>query len=297
MNTAEQEQDSLTAIGVSKEEAAVQAVKVRNELMAWELLIDGAKIPEISERTGIPRHDLAMLFYRKIKGQRNMQELPKFKKPKIIYKPVWPENLYCEVFKVEEYPAVDMPVDFGQAIEYALSFLSPTDQHIVNERLRYGKTLQEIGDNMQISRERIRQYEERAYKKLRHKDRADCLLHGLSFVEEKKRVEQEAREAKRARELEEARLLAVDEEARIAKLKDIDIKLLGLSYRANKCLTTAGILTVGELLQKDYFALMNIRWFGEKSLYDVINRMDALGADEWVEKVRRDMQSKGFNKA
>lgn len=66
-----------------------------------------------------------------------------------------------------------------EAVEAALGDLDPRTAHVL--RLRYGfedgvgRSLQEVGKVMRLSRERIRQIEAAAFDRLRHPSRASCL--------------------------------------------------------------------------------------------------------------------------
>lgn len=58
---------------------------------------------------------------------------------------------------------------------------------------------------------------------------------------------------------------------------DLRIEDLDLSERPRNCLKRAQINTVGELLQRTYTDLLNITNFGQKSLDEVIQRLDERG--------------------
>jgi len=68
----------------------------------------------------------------------------------------------------------------SQAVDDALSSLSPREQRVI--RLRFGiddgiwRSLREIGRDFYLSRQRIRQIEAKALRKLRHPARANGLL-------------------------------------------------------------------------------------------------------------------------
>jgi RNA polymerase sigma factor (sigma-70 family) len=69
---------------------------------------------------------------------------------------------------------------FHEQLEDLLGQLDPKERHIVERRFGLHdlepQTLAEIGDDMHLSRERIRQLEERALQKLRRSRRARQLL-------------------------------------------------------------------------------------------------------------------------
>ena len=58
---------------------------------------------------------------------------------------------------------------------------------------------------------------------------------------------------------------------------DLPIEALDLSERPRNCLRRAQIQTVGELVQKSEEDLLNITNFGQKSLEEVVAKLDELG--------------------
>ena len=58
---------------------------------------------------------------------------------------------------------------------------------------------------------------------------------------------------------------------------DLPIEALDLSERPRSCLRRAQIQTVGELVQKSEEDLLNITNFGQKSLEEVVAKLDELG--------------------
>ncbi|TWU43815.1 DNA-directed RNA polymerase subunit alpha [Novipirellula aureliae] len=73
-------------------------------------------------------------------------------------------------------------------------------------------------------------------------------------------------------------LSQADEEARLKTERlDLSIAEMGLSVRTTNCLEETGILTVRDLLQATPKKLMNISNFGEKTLEEVYEALEALG--------------------
>ena len=58
---------------------------------------------------------------------------------------------------------------------------------------------------------------------------------------------------------------------------DLPIEDLDLSERPRNCLKRAQVNTIGELLQRTEAELLNITNFGQKSLDEVIERLDERG--------------------
>lgn len=67
---------------------------------------------------------------------------------------------------------------------------------------------------------------------------------------------------------------------------DMTIEDMDLSTRSYNSLRNDGINTVADILKYDARRLRRIRDFGKKSLTEVIEKMEELGFDEWVSKVR-----------
>jgi len=58
---------------------------------------------------------------------------------------------------------------------------------------------------------------------------------------------------------------------------DLPIEALDLSERPRNCLRRAQVQTVGELIEKTEEDLLNITNFGQKSLEEVVAKLDELG--------------------
>jgi DNA-directed RNA polymerase subunit alpha len=58
---------------------------------------------------------------------------------------------------------------------------------------------------------------------------------------------------------------------------DLPIEALDLSERPRNCLRRAQVQTVGELIEKSEEDLLNITNFGQKSLEEVVAKLDELG--------------------
>lgn len=125
-----------------------------------------------------------------------------------------------------------------EAINNTLDTLFDREKRVLILRMYEGKTLQESGNEFNITRERVRQVEAKALRKLRHPKRADplfCVLMGWSkyeLEEYKKALDKEEKrkerieEAKRAKQREKQRLIyqkrreKVLEEARARRIEE-----------------------------------------------------------------------------
>jgi len=87
-------------------------------------------------------------------------------------------QLVCAIFQEEEIRMIDSN-SLKQTIDEFIAILKPNDQQVL--KMRFGlsdgeqKTLQQIGDILGVTRERIRQLERRALRRLKHPTRANKL--------------------------------------------------------------------------------------------------------------------------
>jgi RNA polymerase sigma factor (sigma-70 family) len=85
-------------------------------------------------------------------------------------------------------PAVDDPVrlaSHAQArllLEEAINSLTPREANVIRERFFRGESLDEVAEKMDVTRERIRQIESKALRKLRHESRIPRDLAGIADV-------------------------------------------------------------------------------------------------------------------
>ena len=85
----------------------------------------------------------------------------------------YPFNLIDEIYR-EEFVWVD-DQDHMDGLEHALETLTEREQKVIYERFQEMKTFEEVGKDFGITRERIRQIEAKALKKLRHPSRSKRL--------------------------------------------------------------------------------------------------------------------------
>jgi RNA polymerase primary sigma factor len=67
-------------------------------------------------------------------------------------------------------------------LDSALSDLKPREQDVIRQRFDGEKSLEEIGQGFKVTRERVRQIEEKAIGRLRHRSRAKRLAELIDFV-------------------------------------------------------------------------------------------------------------------
>lgn len=88
-------------------------------------------------------------------------------------------------------------------LDSALSELKPREQEVIRRRFDDEKTLEEVGTEFEVTRERIRQIQEKALGRLRHHSRAGRLVELIDFVPEEEAEEPQPESAAQEAEVEE----------------------------------------------------------------------------------------------
>lgn len=171
----------------------------------------------------------------------------------------------------------------------AIGTLTEREQHVLMRRYRDGATLEQVGQELGVLRERTRQIEGKALRKLRHPARREMYelvtraeYHQLrqdywELLGRYERVKEEA--------MDEALRNMYDAEGQISEVKReitaqqmaMPITELELSVRSCNCLKRAGLKTVGDLVSMPLGKLERVRNFGRKSCEEVLDRLKALG--------------------
>ena len=204
----------------------------------------------------------------------------------------------CAVYAVVFDSPVFFDINIAGVLE-AVAALHEKEQYVLDERLRHGKVLEAIGADMGLSRERIRQIEANAVRKLRlPKTAAAMRVSSLEHRTEELQAqvealaEQNAALTKRDRLLRRSVMAALDG-AMVVKSTPgapIPIENLGLNIRAYNCLYRAGHRTTEDVLKLDRKALFRIRNLGRGTLSDIVERMRLEGFTEWAEEVIQNAQ-------
>lgn len=164
------------------------------------------------------------------------------------------------------------------ALMDAISDLTDREQKVLDLRFIHGLTYEQCGYRFDVTRERIRQIEAKALRKLRHPRFAkhyllDTLNKAFEIDAERARLERENNQLV-------ARLNALgDKIAREKKTQErkVDIDEMELSVRSYNCLKRAGIYYVSDLDGMTYEKLKKVRNLGRKSIIEVINKAAEYG--------------------
>lgn len=157
----------------------------------------------------------------------------------------YPLNLLHQIFLTtgEKWDIERMTTEDNiEGLELAIGLLKERDQQIVNKRFKEYKTLQQIGDELSLTRERVRQLLLRALKSLQKQESRRYILFGRKGYDLNMAQEQEA------------------------KRKSPPIEELDLDARSYNALRRVKVLTIPQLVRMSDEELLRIRNFGEKSL-------------------------------
>lgn len=219
----------------------------------------------------------------------------------------YPFNLIDAVFcrEVEWYD----DADHMEGLEHALETLSDREQEVIHKRFQELKTLEETGRDFNVTRERIRQIEAKAVRKLRHPARQRFILHGFRGGAELEELKERAKELDEREELIEKRERTLDElierykpkfellnvtiESSIEDIQKsiregLKVEDMDLSVRSYNCLRRANINTALDLINlcesDKYLELLRVRNLGRKSLTEVLERLYELTGRDFREK-------------
>lgn len=194
------------------------------------------------------------------------------------YEPDGTEYLYSRVFgcKVEEV-FLFAPCDADETAEWALdSMLSERNAGIVR-RVITGESLEVIGRDFGLTRERVRQISEKAFHVMKRPAVAEILLMGVGAAKEEAdkvtsefRAEEERREAELAERRERYRNHVITMSAQ-------PLPVLDLSVRSYNALRRAGVDNVGQLIQISKWDFEHINYLGKKSMAEIIDSMHSNG--------------------
>ena len=208
--------------------------------------------------------------------------------------PGYPFNLIDAIYDCE-YIWIDDD-DHMNGLNHALGTLSDREQEVIKQRYMYYKTLEEVGRDFGLTRERIRQMEKHALFKLRHPSRKNFIEHGffgnaeLKELKERTKLLDEREKAIKEREDKLAETLenlgqiqaSVDlgmsaGEVRKAVELGMSIDNMDLSVRSYNCLKRSGITTISQLIDKcehdSTLDLLQVRNLGRKSLWEILEKL------------------------
>ena len=223
----------------------------------------------------------------------------------------WPWNLIAAIQQAgdgedlfEFDSAAVIPADFMGTLMYVLHTLTPREYMVILMRFSEGETYEQVGKHFNVTRERIRQIEAKAIRKLRNPARREFIRDGVSGrMEELKESISALREEniRLTEQLNKALESNTVEEfpAENSKLNTLMINM-DLSVRTFNCIARHmrmqynkpyDEITAADILLLDVNELIKIRDFGRKSLKELTDKMHELLGEEykWFPKGREEM--------
>lgn len=201
----------------------------------------------------------------------------------------WPYNLMQQAQVEVDDPLDHICSEAELLLAMCLSSMTEREKDVVMRRYYHQKTLKEVGEEIGVKQERVRQIEAKAIRKMRNPHYSYILLHGIkAYVDKRVNEKVEAELEARKQALEDAyryklaNAVIKDEDDKrdaIAKLMTITVEEMNLSVRSYNCLKRAQVSTVGDLIRRyeTYDQLYTIRNLGRKSLEEVVEKVQGYG--------------------
>jgi RNA polymerase sigma factor (sigma-70 family) len=191
----------------------------------------------------------------------------------------------------------DVDDEMRKHLEEVLNDLPDDETKALLLRFKEKKTLQEAGDAMDLSRERVRQLIKKAVRRLSLPEQKKAIVCGRTFLSELDKEKKAASEAlasyvkaktdyekktawirEKTRRLDSAiEALSSDDDAYYESILDTKIVDLGLSVRATNCLVRSDIPTLRELVKKSDADLLRVRNLGRHSYEEITAKLEELG--------------------
>lgn len=197
----------------------------------------------------------------------------------------WDERLYSDILRIplcSKELAEAMPQDAEETLLYILeTYLTPREQQVIKELYEGGKTLESVGDVLCVTRERVRQIQAKALRKIRFRMH-NVLPHGLEAAQKAAEMwEKEKEEAILA--LSEQRK-ASDEDYKKARnalsgrTGRIPLEDMGFSARAYNVLHRSGRKTLEDILTiQTEDELLSLKNCGAETANEIVKMVHLAG--------------------
>jgi len=256
-------------------------------------ILEGSSEDAACKKYGVSKSLFRSIVFRKGLSDSKHDELrEKLKGKRLILTPA--ERLWCDImgYDIANYrgiPYIDHPVtddyvefppDLDETIPELIKRLPDRYQMLINERYFEGKTLEEIGKKLGVTRGRAGDIEKRALKMLCSKRRY-CVV-GKELFEYDRKTKLECMEDYRRQIKEEIdkRNEEMKNRPKADKILDMEIEDLELSVRSYNCLKRAGLNTVGDILKvKSFEEMIKIRNLGRRSIKEIDDKLKEIGTE------------------
>lgn len=214
-----------------------------------------------------------------IHKSRPFNRTPEFEK-------CYPINLLASVLKID-FDNDEEPTDIWhydiRRFKELICLLNDREQRVLQMRFQYGMTLDEVGATFDLNRERIRQIQIKAERKLR----TWLLTKGCTIVTREAYNELKGRYTSLLAEYEKLRIAyekianTENEDTPKADISLINLEDMDLTVRSYNCLKRAGINTLQDIIERDMhqedppsrYNWLTIRNLGRKSLMEVAKKV------------------------
>lgn len=204
----------------------------------------------------------------------------------------YPLNLIAAVFELDFdneddaalFDELSLIDDIAGSVEYVLYTLTEREKKVLKYRFVEKLTYEIAAKSESVTRERIRQIEVKALRKLRHPDRAKYLKYGVKNIIQrvsedyyKQFCELEGKLIELCR-INEKTADEIISDARLkAKYKSEELEELGLSVRSYNCLKRAGCDNIRDIAKLGCEGLKKVRNLGDHSLKEVTKKLEEYG--------------------
>lgn len=202
----------------------------------------------------------------------------------------FPFNLLLDIF-YEENKCGNFPADIEGTVWYVISRFDKRVQEVIIGRYKDGKSYDQLGGELGVSRERIRQIETRAIRQMRNPKCRNLLSIGIAeYISQIRINAAESSANKQIAAATEVIKIAADRLSKITGDDEISVMMekelqksrrtigiddMGLSVRSFNILARAGLKTVDDIL--NYGDLRNVRNIGQKILDEITQKIRNLG--------------------
>ncbi len=184
-----------------------------------------------------------------------------------------------------------LPADFMPSLAYVLALLTDREQTVIEKRYKEHRTYEDIGKEFGVTRERIRQVEQKALRKLSHQTRRKILQYGVREYYLNSDINTAMREITRAANAMNRIVGAIEStDGAVDTMKDIakqiaderkseSIEKLDLSVRSYNCLKRANITTLEDLSNISEKQLKKVRNLGLRGCEEIKAKMREYGLE------------------
>ena len=212
------------------------------------------------------------------------------------------ERLYLYIFGANNL--TEIPLDCDETFEEVVRTLNPRERKVINERWLGEQRLEDVARHLNVTKERVRQIEAKAMRRLRQPNRYKLLTYGKAKYDEFQKMreyyskdfvsdyvsqlESDARNHIEYNDVKALYELRDDINNYISKLEEkgigdprheMTIAEMDLSVRTYNCLRKAGYKYAYELKGKTYSQIMKIRNLGRHSLEELLAKCSDLGIE------------------